>query len=224
MSAAPIISGITKFPSPAKAGMMNRKIISAAWFVTSPLNVCGLKYCVAGLRQLGPEEQRQEAADEEEDDRRHQVLDADHLVVGVDPEVVLPATRAVPRMVVRHRRPARRIPNPVVEAAEPGQKAERDRHQRDRHDRLRDPRPAASPRSQRIRQTRAVPSSAEQRRHPENPIPARRRPALQPGARRRRRVAARARRGCRAREVGHFVFAARYCTSCVELGRRDRLP
>ena len=49
MSAAPIISGMTKFPSPANAGMMNRKIISAAWFVTSTLNVCGLKYWSPGF-------------------------------------------------------------------------------------------------------------------------------------------------------------------------------
>ena len=48
MSAAPIISGITKFPKPAKTGTTNRKIISAAWFETRTLNVCGLKYWSPG--------------------------------------------------------------------------------------------------------------------------------------------------------------------------------
>src|SRR4051794_5511245 len=37
MSGAPIISGSTKFASPAKTGMMNRKIISEAWTLKSPL-------------------------------------------------------------------------------------------------------------------------------------------------------------------------------------------
>ena len=37
MSGAPIISGSTKFASPAKTGMMNRKIISDAWTLNSPL-------------------------------------------------------------------------------------------------------------------------------------------------------------------------------------------
>src|SRR5919204_1791492 len=39
MSGAPIISGSTKFASPAKTGMMNRKISSDAWTENSPLNV-----------------------------------------------------------------------------------------------------------------------------------------------------------------------------------------
>ena len=37
MSGAPIISGRTKFASPANTGMMNRKIISDAWTLNSPL-------------------------------------------------------------------------------------------------------------------------------------------------------------------------------------------
>jgi hypothetical protein len=48
MSAAPIISGITKLPKPANTGTTTRKIISAAWFEIRTLNVCGLKYCVPG--------------------------------------------------------------------------------------------------------------------------------------------------------------------------------
>src|SRR3954464_1749664 len=41
MSGAPIISGSTKFASPANTGMMNRKISSDAWTLNSPLNVFG---------------------------------------------------------------------------------------------------------------------------------------------------------------------------------------
>src|SRR5215210_8295077 len=37
MSGAPIISGSTKLASPAKTGMMNRKIISDAWTLKRPL-------------------------------------------------------------------------------------------------------------------------------------------------------------------------------------------
>ena len=42
--------------------------------------------------QLGADHHRQQAADEHEEERRDDVLDADHLVIGVDPEVVAPAT------------------------------------------------------------------------------------------------------------------------------------
>ena len=37
MSGAPIISGSTKFASPAKIGITTRKIISEAWTENSPL-------------------------------------------------------------------------------------------------------------------------------------------------------------------------------------------
>jgi len=50
----------------------------------------------ARLGQLGAHEHREEAAREEEENRRRQVLHPDHLVVGVDAEVVAPAVRAVP--------------------------------------------------------------------------------------------------------------------------------
>ena len=49
MSAAPSMSGTTKFASPAKAGMMKRKIISAAWTENRPLYVCWSKYWIPGL-------------------------------------------------------------------------------------------------------------------------------------------------------------------------------
>ena len=55
----------------------------------------------------------------------HDVLDADHLVVGVDLEVVLPAVGAVARVVVHPGRASRDVVQPVVEGADPGQEAER---------------------------------------------------------------------------------------------------
>ena len=49
MSGAPSISGTAKFARPAKAGMMKRKIISAACSDTSPLKVCVSTYCMSGF-------------------------------------------------------------------------------------------------------------------------------------------------------------------------------
>ena len=48
MSAAPIISGMTKLPRPAKTGTTTAKIMIAAWFEIRTLNVCGLKYWSPG--------------------------------------------------------------------------------------------------------------------------------------------------------------------------------
>ena len=48
MSAAPIISGITKLPRPAKTGTTTPKIISAACSEIRTLKVCGLKYWSPG--------------------------------------------------------------------------------------------------------------------------------------------------------------------------------
>ena len=48
MSGAPIISGRTKFASPANTGMMNRKISSEAWTENSPLNTFGSMNCMPG--------------------------------------------------------------------------------------------------------------------------------------------------------------------------------
>src|SRR6185437_6770674 len=90
---------------------------------------------VARARELGAEEHRQEAADEEEDDGRDDVLDADHLVVGVDPEVVAPAAGAVTRVILGPARAAGGVVGPVVEAAEPDQEAERERDEADRGER-----------------------------------------------------------------------------------------
>ena len=49
----------------------------------------------AGLGELGPDQHRQEASDEEEDEGGDDVLDADHLVVGVEAEVVAPRVSPV---------------------------------------------------------------------------------------------------------------------------------
>ncbi len=48
MSGAPIISGTTKFPSPAKTGMMNRKISSEACMLNRPLKVSASTNCRPG--------------------------------------------------------------------------------------------------------------------------------------------------------------------------------
>src|SRR3954470_19451529 len=48
MSGAPIISGSTKFASPAKTGMMNRKMRIDAWTLKRPLNASGLTNCMPG--------------------------------------------------------------------------------------------------------------------------------------------------------------------------------
>ena len=87
-------------------GSTNRKIISAAWFEIEDVERLRVEVLVARLRELGAEEHREEAADAEEDDRRDEVLDADHLVVGVDAEVVAPRARAVAGVVLGARRPA----------------------------------------------------------------------------------------------------------------------
>src|SRR5438094_357863 len=80
---------------------------------------------IPGARELGAEQHREQAADAEEEDRRDDVLDADHLVVGVDAEVVAPALRAVTGVVLGQRRAAERIASPVVEAADPDEEPER---------------------------------------------------------------------------------------------------
>src|ERR1700758_3975815 len=81
MSAAPSMSGTTKFARPANAGMTKRKIISAAG--AEKRAVVRLRPDVAPprLRELGADEQREHPADDEEDHRRDEILDADHLVV-----------------------------------------------------------------------------------------------------------------------------------------------
>jgi hypothetical protein len=49
MSGAPIINGSTKFASPAKTGITNRKIRIVAWTEKTPLNCSGVRNCMPGL-------------------------------------------------------------------------------------------------------------------------------------------------------------------------------
>ena len=127
MSGAPIISGSTKFASPAKIGMMTRKIISEAWTEKSPLKVFGVDDLLARLRQLGPHHLRERAADEQEEERGDRVLDPDHLVVGVDAEVVLPAAGAVARSgpPARSARRSSTCPSSRSRRSRPGRRAAR---------------------------------------------------------------------------------------------------
>ncbi len=116
--------------------------------------VCGSKNWMPGLRELRAYEHREQAAGEEEEDRRREVLDADHLVVGVDAEVVLPRARAVTRVILGPRRAAERVVRPVVERADAGEEADRAPRRGTRRARS-----AASPRS-----AASCPTSAAPRR------------------------------------------------------------
>ena len=92
-----------------------------------PVEGAGLDDLGPGLRQLGAHDHRHRPADEEEDEGGADVLDPDHLVIGVELEVVLPRVRAV-ILVLELRRvggPADRPAEPVVEGAEPGEEADR---------------------------------------------------------------------------------------------------
>src|SRR5262249_10531733 len=72
------------------------------------------------------------------EDRRHEVLDADHLVVGVDAEVVAPALGAVARVVLSAGRAAEHVVHPVVEGADAREEADRcGDERRDEDDRFR---------------------------------------------------------------------------------------
>ena len=138
----------------------------------------------AGPRELGAEQHRHHPAGDEEEDRRDQVLDADHLVVGVRAEVVLPRPAAVRRVVLRDRRRAARVPEPVVERAEAGEEADRRGGQRGDHG---DHRPAeerlpARPGAEDQDDPAADPP--EQARHPRGPDPARLQEVVARGLRR----------------------------------------
>ena len=49
MSGAPIISGSTKFASPANTGITNRKMRIVACTENTPLNCSGVRNCIPGL-------------------------------------------------------------------------------------------------------------------------------------------------------------------------------
>ena len=116
--------------------------------IASAVEACHPRWCVGindvlylepgdELRQLGAHEHREHSAGEEEEDRRRDVLDPDHLVIGVDPEVVRPAASAVTRVIFGLRGLAEGPREPVVERAEPGEEADRGgRERRDGNDRV----------------------------------------------------------------------------------------
>ena len=76
---------------------MKRKILRDAWTEEEAVVGLGVHVLHPRLRELRAHEHREEARDHEEEDRGDDVLDADHLVIRVDPEVVLPRVRAVAR-------------------------------------------------------------------------------------------------------------------------------
>ena len=90
MSGAPSISGTTKFARPANAGIDEEEDHQRRVDGDEPVERLRVEELHARLRELGADEHREDAADDEEEDRRDEVLDADHLVVGVDAEVVAP--------------------------------------------------------------------------------------------------------------------------------------
>ena len=220
MSGAPSISGTTKFASPANAGMMNRKIISDAWTEKSPLKVCGSTNCVPGLASSARTSIASRPPSDEEEERRDEVLDADHLVVGVDAEVVAPAGGAVAGVVLGPRRAAADVVEPVVEGADPEQEAERrHREEGDGDDRQAGRERAPSRRARGSRRRSRRRREREQRRHPRGAQPAGRE---QPAPARRRR---------RGRVGGVLVVldrrrhpsapAVRYCTSASSWSSRQ---
>ena len=75
--------------------------------------------------ELGADQHRDQAAAEEEEEGGDDVLDPDHLVIGVEAEVVLPRGRPVLGVLLGNGRLARCPAEPVVEAAQSDQEAER---------------------------------------------------------------------------------------------------
>ena len=87
MSRAPIMIGTMKFPNGPVTMMIVARIIVRPCRPTT--RVVGLRAEEAGVRpdQVGADHHRQRAADAEQDHGDHEVLDADDLVVGGEPEV-----------------------------------------------------------------------------------------------------------------------------------------
>ena len=172
MSAAPSISGTTKFASPANAGITNRKIISDAWTEKSPLNVCVSKNCMPGRASSARTRSASKPPTKKKKIVVDEVLDSDHLVIGVDAEVVLPRARAVAGVVLGPRRTADRVVGPVVERADAGEEAERRTHEQrhERDDRHVDDRMPAAPPAEDHDQAEA--EGAEEAEHPGSTDPA----------------------------------------------------
>ena len=77
-----------------------------------------------GLGQLGAEHLGKQTTDEIHDEREDDVLDADHLVIGVELEVVPPRLRAVLRVVVRIELPTGDPGPPVIHTADADDEAD----------------------------------------------------------------------------------------------------
>ena len=76
--------------------MMNRKIISEACTENSPLKVFGSTNCSPGAASSARISIASRPPTKKKKNVVHDVLDADDLVVGVDPEVVLPVVAPWP--------------------------------------------------------------------------------------------------------------------------------
>ena len=87
--------------APRRPARARGRSSAPAWTETKPLNVCGSMNWSPGRASSARKSIASRPAIDEEEDRRDEVLDADHLVVGVDLEVVAPAVGAVARVVVR---------------------------------------------------------------------------------------------------------------------------
>ena len=68
--------------------------MNAAWVEKSAVEDARIDDLGAGLGELGAHDHRQQAAEQEEEEGRDDVLDPDHLVIGVELEVVPPASSA----------------------------------------------------------------------------------------------------------------------------------
>ena len=75
------------------------------------------------LGELSADQHRQQATDEKEEEGGDDVLDPDHLVIGVEGEVVAPGGGAMARMVLGAGRLSQCPANPVGERAEADQEA-----------------------------------------------------------------------------------------------------
>jgi hypothetical protein len=93
----------------------------------------GIDQLGAGLCELGPDQHRQQAADEEEEEGGDDVLDPDHLVIGVEGQVVAPARGTVIGVVLGPGGSPQRPAEPVADRAEADQEPKRGR-ERGNHD------------------------------------------------------------------------------------------
>ena len=177
MSWAPIMIGMTKLPEAGERGDDEQEDHQRRVHREERVVGRGREVLQARRRQLGADALGQHPADDEEDERRHQVLDADHLVVGVDLEVVLPRVRAVVGVIlVRRGGVADQVAPPVVPAADADGEADAGEEEQERlHHAVRVGHPSGRVPDQHHQAGRA---EAHDGRHPRRPHPA----ATQPHA------------------------------------------